>query len=253
MGKWKSIMLLGLFGMILCSCKTINSNRILFYEDGSTLKLDTIMPRNEYARLVPGDVLSVEFYANRGEQKIIGKGDEKSNSAPMNQTYVVDENGLLNLPLIGKIEVRGKTVEEVKSALEVSLLHYIKDPYVEVRLEQERVVLFYGKGEGKVVSLTHQNTSILEVVALGGGLRENTKSTEVFLIRRINDETKTYRFDLSSIQNIEAAEIYARNHDIIVVNYYPRKVQSALKEINPWLNLSTAGLALVSIILRFIP
>jgi len=253
MGRWKSIMLLFLFGMLLFSCKTINSNRILFYEDGSPLKLDSIMPRNEYARLVTGDVLSVEFYANRGEEKIIGKRDEKSNSTPMNQTYVVDEIGLVNLPLIGKIEVRGMTVDEVKSALEVSLQNYIKEPYVQVRLEQERVVLFSGKGEGKVVSLTHQNTSILEVVALGGGLKENTKSTEVYLIRKINNETKTYRFDLSSIQHIAAAEIYVRNHDIIVVNYYPRKVQSALKEINPWLNLATAGLAVVSIILRFIP
>jgi pyrroline-5-carboxylate reductase len=73
------------------------------------------------------------------------------------------------------------------------------------------------------------------------------------LIRKDNQTTKTYRFDISSIQNTTAAEVFVRNHDIVVVNYYPRKVQSALKEINPWLNLSTAALAVISIIIRLTP
>lgn len=252
MFSWRTLVFLMFLGSLLVACKTINSNRVLFYEEGTSILLDSIRPSNGSSTIIKGDVLSIEFYANKGEQKIIGK-DQDNVTSPLNQTYIVDQNGEVNLPLIGKLIVLGKTTEEVKESLEVVLGKVLNDPYVQVRLENERVILFSGKGEGKVIPISHHNTSLLEVIALGGGLKENTKSQEVHLIRKINQTTKTYRFDISSIQNITAAEVMVRNHDVVVVNYYPRKVQSALKEINPWLNLSTAGLALISIVLRFIP
>ena len=252
MHSWKAFVFLAFLALALGACKTINSNRVLYYEEGTTLKVDSIGLSNRSSTIVKGDMLSIEFYPNKGEQKIIGK--EPGNSvSPTNQNYIVDQNGEVNLPIIGKLSVLGKTAEEVKITLEEVLKKVLNDPYVQVRIENERVILFSGKGEGKVIPIPHQNISLLEVIALGGGLKENAKSQEVHLIRKDNQTTKTYRFDISSIQNIRASEVYVRNHDIIVVNYYPRKVQSALKEINPWLNLSTAGLALISIVLRFTP
>lgn len=252
MYSWRTLLFLVFLGSLLGACKTINSNRVLFYEEGTSISLDSIGPSNSSSIIVNGDVLSIEFYANKGEQKIIGQDPSKA-TFPSNQTYIVDQNGEVNLPLIGKLMVTGKTTDDVKTSLEEVLRQVLNDPFVQVRLENERVILFSGKGEGKVIPISHQNTSLLEVIALGGGLKENTNSQEVHLIRKVNQTTKTYRFDISSIQNITAAEIMVRNHDVVVVNYYPRKVQSALKEINPWLNLSTAGLALISIILRFTP
>ena len=252
MHKWNFIGLLLLLGLS-SACKTLNSNRILFYKAGSPLTLDSLPKNTGYSRIIPGDVLSVVYYPNQGESKLIGKTDAATSVSRELETYLVDQEGTIRLPMIGKITVQGKTVEEVRNLLTEKLSAYVKEPYVEVRLTNERVMLFPGKGEGKVIQINNQNTSLLEVIALGGGLTTNTKSTEIHLIRKEANGTKTYRFDISELQNLKAAGVYVRNHDIIVVNYYPRKLQGALKEINPWLNLTTTSFAIISIILRFKP
>jgi len=233
------------------SCKTINSNRILFYQAERVLKIDSLPQLNPPASIIPGDVLGIEFYPNQGEAKLLTKTDEKNSAANSVQTYVVDQQGMITLPLLGSISVTGKTLQEIQILLTRELEKFLNEPYVKVTIVNERVMLFSGKGAAKVIQLENQNTSILEVIALGGGLAENTKSTEIHLVRTVNGVTKTYRFDISELQNLKAAGVYVRNHDIVVVNYYPRKFQSALKEINPWLNLATVGFAIFSIILRF--
>lgn len=253
MNRWSVLVLWVVLGIAVSSCKAINSNRVLFYEKGTLIRLDSIKPMNGYAPIVSGDVLNISIHPNKGEQILIGKNEEKNSFDLMKQRYLVDLKGEVDFPLLGKIPVQGKTVHELKKALEDALSKVILEPFVVVSIENERVILFSGKGEGKVIPLNHPNTNLLEIIAQGGSLKENSKSQEVHLIRKVNNQSKTYRFDISSIQNLTAAEIHVLNHDIIVVNYYPRKLQSGLKEINPWLNIATAGLALVSIILRFTP
>jgi len=252
MHNWK--LFGGLFFLIiLVSCKTVNSNRILFPEEGSALIIESLPPSNSTSQIIPGDVLSIDFYPNNGELKIIGKVNEQSADEKRNSSYVVDQQGNVTLPLIGSVQVNGKTVDEVKVILIGQLSTVIREPFVQVSIENERVVLFSGKDAGKVIPLTQQNTTLVEVIALGGGLKNYAKAKEVHLLRKINGSYKVYRLDISSLDNMKPAATLVHNHDIVVVNYYPRTVQNSLQEINPWLNLAVAGLALVSIILRFYP
>jgi len=237
----------------LASCHTINSNRILFLEEGQQLALDTLVDNTAYAPVERGDILNISFLPNRGEQKIIGDGKASSSMITTDQRYLVDPKGEINLPLIGKIKVEGKTELTLQEQLEVELSKIIKQPYVSVSMENERLLLFSGKGQGTVIPLKNKNTTLLEIIALGGGLKENAKSQEIHVLRNVNGIRKIYRFDISSISNSKGAQMVMRHHDIVVVNYYPRKIQSALKEFNPWLNFTSSGLALVSIIMRFIP
>jgi polysaccharide export outer membrane protein len=239
--------------VVLSSCETINSNRILFFEEDHPLALDTLQDNSAYAPIENGDILNISFLPNKGEQKIIGGAKESSSIVTMDQKYLVDPSGEINVPLLGKIKVGGKTEIALQAHLEEELSKLIKQPYVSINIENERLLLFSGRGTGTVIPLKNKNTSLLEIIALGGGLKENSKSQEIHVLRNVNGVRKTYRFDISSIQNPKGAQMIMRNHDIVVVNYYPRKLQSALKEFNPWLNLTSSGLALISIILRFTP
>lgn len=239
--------------LLLNSCGSINSNRILFFEAGTSITIDSLSQDVQATPLETGDIIAVAFYPNQGEKKIIGTDTDKSDGKTNLQMYTIDNNGEVRLPLLGSIQVAGKTISETENQLKEALTPLIKEPFVEVRIENERVILFAGKGQGQVIPLQNKNTTLLEIIALGGGLKDNAKSNEIHLIRKVNGVRKTYRFDLSSISNVRAADLVVQNHDIVVVNYYPRKFQNALKEINPYLNIITAGLALVSIIVRLTP
>jgi len=235
------------------SCSLTNSNRILYLDEGISVQIDSLNATNIQETMDHGDMVSIIIYPNHGEKKIIETDLDKSQNEINNDEYQVDANGEVTIPLIGKINVSGKTEDEVELLLKNALSQIIKDPFIQVKVVNKRVILFSGKGQGMVIPLKNNNTTLLEIIAFGGGLKEYSKSDEIHLIRKINGRRKIFRFNLSSLQDLKAADVYVSNRDIVVVNYYPKKLQNSLKEINPWLNIITAGIALFSIIIRLVP
>ena len=245
---------IGLFCLsTLLSCRSLNSNRILFYDKESKTTFDTLPPVTHAQKIVPGDRLTIRFYPNEGEALLLAKtsSSEENVSSNNTQEYEVNSRGVINFPLIGEFEVNRKTCQEVQELLQVELSKKIKKPFVVVEISNQRVILFCGSNDGKSLPLKNNNTSILEVIAMGGGLKEKAKSKEVHLLRTIDGKRHVYQLDLSNIDKISVGEILVQNHDIIVVNYHPRKLQTALKEVTPWLNLFSIGFTVFNIVLRY--
>jgi polysaccharide export outer membrane protein len=98
-----------------------------------------------------------------------------------------------------------------------------------------------------VIPLSNEGTTLAEVLAIAGGIRENAKSKEIRLFRQENGVRKIYEFDLSEINQLKHADITIQNRDILVINHHPRLAQNSLREVGPWLSILTSGLAIFSI------
>ena len=59
-----------------------------------------------------------------------------------------------------------------------------------------------------------------------------------------------YSFDISNIGNPSDVDVRVMNGDILVVDHYPKTLTTTLREINPWINIVSGSLALITIILR---
>nr|MBA3704847.1 hypothetical protein [Bacteroidota bacterium] len=105
-----------------------------------------------------------------------------------------------------------------------------------------RVIIFPGSaGDAKVLPLHNNNTTLLEALALAGGIADYGKAHQVKLIRQNKDKNDVYLIDLSKIEGIKEGTMVLQANDIIYVEPRRRYASRVLQEIAPIVSLiSTA-------------
>lgn len=168
-------------------------------------------------RIEKNNFLKINIYSNEGFE-IIDLAN-RANSFRLDIDYLVDNNGEAKLPLAGKVKLAGLTVQEAELYLqEVYDKFYVK-PFVTVRVANKRVTVFPGNGgTAKVITLANENTTVMEALALTGGIQEDGKAYKVKLIRNDGSpKPKVYLMDLSTIEGISAGNSVVLANDIIYV------------------------------------
>jgi polysaccharide export outer membrane protein len=137
----------------------------------------------------------------------------------------LNDNGIVELPVIGKVKIVGMNTENAKIAIENELKKIVRDNeyFVRVRLGGIR---YSALGEfarpGKYTILQNRVT-IFEAIANAGDLTIQAKRDNIMLIRQYPDGSKAYRVNLND-NNIMASEFYfIRPNDMIYVE--PMKVR----------------------------
>lgn len=239
----------GVLLMLTSSCGVYNSNKLLAPSKDPSYTISSYEGQTADERIQSGDELRIKIYPNSGEKALLSiaaLGEDES-PAVQGDGFVVNSSGEITLPLLGRISVQGLRIEELEAQLTEKLATIIQLPYVEITVVNKRVLLFNGKGAGQVIPLKNEGTTLMETLAIGGGVKDFGKSNEIKLFRQENGQRKIYEFDLSEMNQLKNTDVIIKNRDIIVINHNPRNVQNTLREIGPWLSILTSGLAIFSI------
>lgn len=209
-------------------------------------------PTTDY-RISSGDRFSFLFSTNNGEKIIFGQSgiDDASNGQQLqsnNRDYLVRQDGTAELPLVGIIPVVGLSIVELEDELTKKLSKNYIDPFVQIRVTNQRVLVFPGRGIAQVVYLVNTNTSLLEVLALSGGIRDEARANSIKLIRKVNGKREIYSVDLSTISGLKSAEILVESNDYIYIDTKPRIASAVLREVGPWLSVFTSSFAIYALI-----
>jgi polysaccharide export outer membrane protein len=242
--------------LILNACANVNSNIMFKIPKGENFQYDSIplKPTEDYV-IGPGDRFTFFFSTNNGERIISGlsgvngtDGQFFNRSMQNIQDYLVRRDGTAELPVIGIMKVQGFTTIELEDILtEILSKNYI-NPFVQIRLSNQRIIIFPGRGQAQVVNLTNVNTTLLEVIALAGGLSEDARANSIKLIRKNKNQREIYKIDLSTIQGLKQAEMIVQSNDYIYVDVKPRLASSVLTEVSPWLAILTSTLLVFNFI-----
>lgn len=137
--------------------------------------------------------------------------------------YNINNNGAIELPYIGNINVEGKTLKEAKIKIEEHLKKYLKTYYLSVKLGGIR---FSAIGEfnrpGKNVILQNQAT-IFEAIALCGDLTPLAKRDEIKLIRQYPKGSKIHSINLLEESIINSPYYFIHPNDVIYAVPLPQK------------------------------
>ena len=240
--------------ILLVGCRALNPSVMLRTKKDFKYATFPPAPSLEY-RVAPNDVLTFNIFSNDGFKLIdltTAEGRTTGNVAGLK--YKIEFDGTIKLPLIGRTKLEGKTVRETENFLEEKYSAFYNKPYVLVEVTNRRVIVFPGTaGSAKVVSLVNENTTLLEALALAGGIANSGKAFKVKLIRGNLKTPEVYLIDLSTIEGMKHADLIMQANDIIYIEPQLRVEKEVMSEILPYLSFITTMIVFIEFIKRTTP
>lgn len=139
--------------------------------------------------------------------------------------YVVQADGNVEIPILGKIKASGLNLDQLKIAVTTEALKYFKNPIITVNFQNFKVNITGEVLKPGQYTMADQKTSIFDALAMAGDLTIFGKRENVLLIRENEDGTKTsYRINLQKSDILSSPLYYLRQNDLIYVE--PRKAKS---------------------------
>ena len=168
------------------------------------------------------------------------------------QTYLVSENGFIDFPVLGSIEVLGKTKEEIISFLKEELLKYIKDPIVTLRITNFNISILGEVNRPGTYLVSNERINIFQAISLAGDLTVLGKRKDILVIRE-KDGKKTYnKIDFTSKETLVSPYYYLHQNDVIMVSPNRAQVQSSAfnRNTSVWVSIAGVVLSVISILTR---
>jgi polysaccharide biosynthesis/export protein len=243
-------------GILLLSTLLSSCSVVSFLRPGVMLKtkpnykfdnLNDSIAKIEY-KIAPADLLHISISPNNGFNRVNFIAENNTQVGKDYFEVIVGYDGQVKLPLIGYLNVQGKTLRELESVVESLYENYYVKPFVTVTINNRRIVILHGSGNSRSLNLKDNNTTLFEALGETGGLRDDSKSYSIKLLRRINGVTKVYKIDLSTIQNVENGNIILMANDVIYVEPRFRLLQRTLNEITPILSILSTSLLIFNLI-----
>lgn len=132
--------------------------------------------------------------------------------------YLVNADGSIHFPVIGRVQVLGLTKEQLKGVMEKRIQPYLSDPLVSIHLKNFNIsVLGEVRAPGQKQSTT-EKVNLFQALALGGDMTENGDRTRVKLIRSQQDGADlVVNLDLSDASIIQSPYYYLQQNDVLYV------------------------------------
>ena len=150
----------------------------------------------------------------------------------LSRVVQVADNGTINLPLVGEVPAAGSNAQDVERELAKRLgAKFLRNPQVTVLVKEynSQRVTFEGAVKKPGVYPIQGKLTLLQAVAIAGGLDGSVSSEEVVIFRQGGSKRLAGRFDIAQIRSGEASDPLLQEGDVIVAN--TSQIKSALSNV----------------------
>lgn len=204
---------------------------------------------NDYeVRIMPNDNLHITVSALNPEVAEIFNSMNMSRVTNVSREtlnvmgYLVDSEGYINFPVVGRVMLGGKTKSEAIGYMTGLISNYIDDPIVNIRFMNYKVTILGEVAKPGTYTINDERVTLLEAIGMAGDLTIYGKRQNV-LIARETDGVKSYhRIDLTSPEVFTSDYYFLQQNDIVYVQ--PNKARAGSSTYNQ--NLSI-GVSLISL------
>ncbi len=251
-----------LIGLASCS----GSKEIPYMQNIDTISLAPSKGLYD-AKIMPKDLLTITVSTTDADaarpfnltvQGTLGAGGDASSNSGSMQQYLVDNNGDIKFPVIGKIHVVGLTKTQCEDLITQKISPYMaaqEHPVVTVRMASYHVTVIGEVGSPKVVPVTTEKMNIFEALASAGDLGIYGKRNNIILLREDSTGQKSFtRLDLTDANVINSPYYYLQQNDIIYVE--PNKVKAQNTSIGSsttlWFSLVGIVTSVASLVINIV-
>ena len=222
--------------MILMLGSCASSKKVAYFQNA----VDGVVAQSEGlydAKIMPKDILTITVSTTNPEaatpfnltvSNTLNSTGQMYSSSGVLQTYLVDNDGDIDYPVIGTIKVAGLTKNECQELVKSKIKAFLaeeENPIVTVRMSSYRVTIIGEVRSPGVIPVGTEKMSILEALASAGDLTIYGKRDNVMLIREEANGQKTiHRLNLNDANIISSPYYYLQQNDIVYVE--PNGVQA---------------------------
>jgi polysaccharide export outer membrane protein len=225
------IFFINLSVVFFSSC-SVKQSQILFDKKGSpdSIAATPVTPVTGASyKISPQDVLQLRNLQNiKYIVDDVSSGPSASGGGgAQGQTFQVEDDGNVALPVIGHVHIAGLTRAEAAKLIEdLYRKNLLKDPIIELKIINLKVTLLGEvKSQGNF-PLVKDRTTLVDLIGQAGGLTEKANERNVKIIRTNHQKTEVTYIDLRDINSLTNPAIILQNNDVIVVAQNNRAVRT---------------------------
>lgn len=259
MGRNVFVCLIAIF--LLASCQSYK--KVPYLQDVEVVE-QTVQQENLYdAKIMPKDLLTIVVSCTSPELAIpfnltvaspasVAAGNSQLTVQPVLQPYLVDNEGKINFPVLGELNIGGLTKREAEQLIVDKLKPYIKEtPIVTVRMVNYKISVLGEVARPGTFTISNEKVNLLEALAMAGdmtvwGVRDNVK-----LIREgANGKQEIVTLDLNKAETILSSYYWLQQNDIVYVT--PNKAKARNSDIGNstslWFSATSILVSLASLL-----
>ncbi|MBA5628908.1 polysaccharide biosynthesis/export family protein [Moheibacter lacus] len=220
--KYFVLMIIGLF---LTSC--VPREKIVYFQ-GDLESIDQLAEQYS-ATIQPDDLLSITVFGRNEEATRIFNQESNVGMGGMGnqKTYLVDEEGNIEFPVLGKIKLAGLTRNEAIQYMKGMLSNEIIDPGVSIAITNYRITVLGEVGSPGTYPLENEKVTILEALGMAGDLTINGLRDNVLVVREENGKRNFYRVNLLTEEVFNSPVYYLAQNDVVYVEPNQNKINSS--------------------------
>lgn len=154
-----------------------------------------------------------------------------SSGVPSTQGYLIDSEGNIDFPVIGKIKLAGLNRNEATEVLKEKLKQYINNPTVLIRILNFKVTVLGEVKNPGTFNIPNERITLLEAIGIAGDLNITAVRKNVLVIRDVDGKKTEYRVDLTAKDLFASPVYYLNQNDVVYVTPNRAKINSSV--INP--------------------
>src|SRR5690606_26739784 len=205
-----------------------------------------------FYRIKPNDMVAIRNLQNLSYISPLSDKEQTSGASTPN-AFRVEEDGFVNLPAIGKVHLAVLTRQEanelVQSSYKESLL---KDPLIELSIINMKVTMLGEFNRQGNFLLEKENTSLIEMIGLAGGLNPTANPGKLKIIRGNLQDPEIIYVNLRDINSLASPKLTLKNNDLIYVEqqkiyHNAEQVKTVSSLIQPVLLILNSALLIYTI------
>lgn len=168
------------------------------------------------------------------------------------RSYLIDNSGFVDFPIIGKIKLAGLTKSEANTLLVKKISDYITEPTVTMRILNYKISVLGEVQSPGIIESKGERISFLDALAAAGDLTIYGRRQNILLIREIEGKKTYNRIDITSSDFLNSPFYYMAQNDVIYVEPNKTRVNSSLigPDISVFVSLTSLAITLTLLIIR---
>ncbi|TDQ73507.1 polysaccharide biosynthesis/export family protein [Sphingobacterium yanglingense] len=239
--------------LVLVSCA---SRKEIIYLQPSSVELENLYtkhtPRIQQEDLLTITISSADIKATQpfNQQNAYQMQAAAASDLAFKPTYLVDANGEIDFPVLGKVKVGGLSRLEATDRIRERLKQYIVDPGVNLTFANFKVTVLGEVRTPGTYTMKQERVTVLEALGLAGDMTIKGQRNNVLLIREQNGEKQMQRLNLLSDSVLNSPYYYLAQNDVIYVEPNNSQVRNSRfgQDTSVWISITSLMITIITLV-----